>query len=264
MKQINGYSSRPKKYRGSKQARRRATKNVKTKLALIIAALSTSAILGAGKAISTAAEQANKKQSIKQTIMTAEKTDWYLSQIKDKDLKETLTAFEENVKKYEELIAVKEKTADEEMNLMNVAKEINDAYPEIIELRTALLKTEVAEAVNITNPEEIAEINIRCMWYANSQEGPISSPTITLPTGEEFSKKDMDKKLIKEIEDIKNPLREDLKSTKDISSKDLYSSAKEVIKYYNDIDYSEKYNIEKVEKKDITRLNTVKEEDQER
>ena len=71
----------------------------------------------------------------------------------------------------------------------------------------------------------------------------------------------MDSKLVKEIEDVRQHLDYGI-DTENATEQELYKKAGDIIKYYNDIDYSQKYDIEGVEKEGKKpALKTVKESD---
>lgn len=253
-------------YKGSKTKRQKAVaiKKIKyaAKIATITAALAAT-VVGAGvPVIENMLDSHNRATTVKEAIIAAETTADYQKEIKEQDVKQEISEFNDLVNRYKELTEKKDKTGAEQVEQIQTAMRICDLYSTVIDFRTALLRTEVADAVGITDPEEIAKIKITCAWhYEGSSVPSVSAPSIELPNGTEYLKGNMDRKLIKEIEDVRRPLDDEI-DTQNATEKELYKKAGDIVEYYNDIDYSQKYDIEGVEKEGKKpALRTVKESD---
>lgn len=262
----NAPRTEERKYKGSKASRQRAVaiKKIKyaAKIATITAALAAT-VVGVGvPVIENMLDNHNRTTTVKEAIIAAETTNDYQKEIKEQDVKQEISEFNDLVNRYKELTEKKDKTGAEQVEQIQTAMRICNLYPTVIDFRTALLRTEVADAVGITDPEEIAKIKITCAWHYEGSSVPSASvPSIELPNGTEYLKGNMDSKLVKEIEDVRQHLDYGI-DTENATEQELYKKAEDIIKYYNDIDYSQKYDIEGVEKEGKKpALKTVKESD---
>ena len=220
----NAPRTEERKYKGSKASRQKAVaiKKIKyaAKIATITAALAAT-VVGAGvPVIENMLDNHNRTTTVKEAIIAAETTNDYQKEIKEQDVKQEISEFNNLVNRYKELTEKKDKTGAEQVEQIQTAMRICNLYPTVIDFRTALLRTEVADAVGITDPEEIAK-----------------------------------------IKDVRQHLDYGI-DTENATEQELYKKAGDIIKYYNDIDYSQKYDIEGVEKEGKKpALKTVKESD---
>lgn len=249
-------------FKGSASARKRCEKNIRQKFASIVLAASL-ALNGIG-AVSRLADDINKQNVLKQSIISAQVMDEYLSEINTVELNgqyrsayyesikdnmaQQISEFNENVQRYAEL-QDKQRTAEEEQEMISLAQTIYNSYMNIVDFRTALLKTEVAKAEGIYDPAQIAKIEITCIWHDSSEKGYDPTPSIKLPNGKSI---EMDAKLEQEVKDIKHPLLEkktgQIKPSSEMTVEELEKGAQKVIEYYNDIDYEHGNEVVKKDK----------------
>ena len=166
------------RYTGSQRDKKRVTNNLKLKFASIVLAAGIATGAVGTSLISSLAESVNEKKNTKQAIITAQTTERYLQEVKGIDVEEQLKTFNSNVNIYNALANKKDRTVEEEQELVELAKAIYNSQNQAVELRTAMLKTEIAEAKGITDPETISKIKITCIWHRDD-----TSIAITLPDG---------------------------------------------------------------------------------
>ena len=227
------------RYTGSQRDKKRVTNNLKLKFASIVLAAGIATGAVGTSLISSLAESVNEKKNTKQAIITAQTTERYLQEVKGIDVEEQLKTFNSNVNIYNALANKKDRTVEEEQELVELAKAIYNSQNQAVELRTAMLKTEIAEAKGITDPETISKIKITCIWHRDD-----TSIAITLPDGTVINQSQMDSKLQEEIKNTKRPLKKDHENADTMTIKELEDATRDVISYYNDIEYSSDYNVE--------------------
>ncbi len=238
------------KFTGPKTQRKKAVRKVNKKR--LIGIIFAAGLAGAG--IGKIAEKINNGINTKEAIITAVEADKYYENIMQnektpEEFSQKINEFEKNLNLYEELSNKDTISAQEEANLLQAEVEMANNYSNIVELRTASLKNEIAQAEGITSPKEISQIEITCKWNSTgNEEKDIAIHEIRLPDGTIYTTDSMDKKLQEEIEDIKKPMYNYGKNLKDatvLSKDELKEYVEEEVKYYKNINYLKENNLEK-------------------
>ena len=197
--------------------------------------------------ISTIVNNVKQANSTKDAIRAATIIEEIAPQIAEQDpLKEAeLNTLQNYINRYIELKNNKSRTVAEEQEYMQVCIDILNMNSNVaVELRTDLLRNEIAQAIGITDPQEIAKIKIECVWYSEGANGTSASPKIILPDGTVFTSKNMDSKLKAEIEATRWQLTRSV-TPELLKLKDLEKAVDKMMQYiYGSSEYSENNNIE--------------------
>ena len=206
-----------KSYNGSRKKRKESQNKAKRVVAGILAA---GIVAGGITLISKMASDANSVTDPKDAIVMVDEHRQLLEeyplmqQEQYNDELERVDKLNDAITVYAELRDKDDRTLDEESKYIEASRTICESKDLVIDIYTDTIKSKVAEAYGITNPENIKQIEVKD--NITFDEGPEHNPIIELNNGTIISKtgkNKMDKNIAKAII-IKNHKTEQLENLK--------------------------------------------------
>lgn len=240
-----------KKFVGKREQQRiLREKAIRKFIAIVLVAGTT---VSGFSAIQKMQSEANKSKNTKEAIKVANATEHYLENMasKNTDYRQKIEEIDTLTQRFAELANNDSRTVAEEQEFMEVTKNLYCSRNDVIKIRRTLLKTEIAQAYGITDPNQIAAISFEYKETLDHSNGKVVDYVVTVPKDkfgieeDNLDKYEIDSKLKAEIEDIDSLSYSAIPDTTSMTMEQLEAGAKEVYTYYSDIDYEKDYNIRK-------------------